>query len=184
MTNSNLKLGYVVTASTKLGYIGAILVCDEKGFPLEFQYTDPILPTQLQKVLYGNSLEHYLKVDVILDNLLAVLSNKVDLLIVKDEQLLDAHNAKADMIRVAQINIVDTKQDDIIEKVKDDEYIFQYSKTAAPMRVTFRENVSQGDTLFEKVAGIIKEAGTCIDIIEPLERVQKSIDVIISKDNE
>ena len=100
MTNSNLKIGYVITTSTNLGYLGAILVSDEKGFPLEFQYTDPILPTKLQKVLYGNSLEKYLKVDVILDNLLKVLSNKVDLLIVKDEQLLEAHNLKTDIISI------------------------------------------------------------------------------------
>ena len=181
---TNLKLGYIITTSTKMGYLGAILVTDEKGFPLEFQYTDPILPTQLQKVLYGNSLEHYLKVDVILDNLLNVLSNKVDLLLVKDEQLLDAHNAKTDMVRVAQINLADTSMAEEVEKVKDDEYIFQYSKTAAPLRVTFREKVEQGDGLFNKVAEIIKDAGTYIDVIEPLERVQKSIEVIISKDNE
>ena len=183
MTNSNLKLGYIVTASTKQGYIGGILVSDEKGFPLEFQYTDPILPTKLQ-VLYGNSLEHYLKVDVILDNLLDVLANKVDLLLVKDEQLLDAHNPKAEMVRVAQINIADAKLDGNYEKVKDDEYIFQYSKTALPIRVTFKEKVSEQDVLFDKVSSIIKDAGSYIDIVEPLERVQKAIDVIISKEND
>ena len=62
MAKEILKIGYVVTTSTNLGYLGAILVSDEKGFPLEFQYTDPILPTKLQKVLYGNSLEKYREV--------------------------------------------------------------------------------------------------------------------------
>lgn len=183
MTNTNLKLGYAITASTKLGYIGAILVSDEKGFPLEFQYTDPILPTQLQKVLYGNSLEHYLKVDVILDNLLNVLSNKIDLLIVKDEQLLDTHNSKIDMVRMTEVNLADTQINGEIEKIKEDEYVFQYSKTAAPVRVTFSKKTDEANPTFTKVSEIIKEAGSYIDIVEPLERVQKSIDVIISKDN-
>ena len=43
MTNSNLKIGYALTSSTNLGYLGAILVSDEKGFPLEFQYMHHIL---------------------------------------------------------------------------------------------------------------------------------------------
>ena len=184
MSDTNLKIGYVITTSTKLGYLGAILVSDEKGFPLEFQYTDPILPTKLQKVLYGNSLEKYLKVDVILDNLLGVLSNKVDLLMVKDEQLLEYNKLKTDMVRIAQTSINDGKNSAEIEKIKDDEYIFQYSKTSAPVRITFKQNVSEQNELFEKVSNIVKQMGNYIDITEPLERVQKSIEIIIAKDNE
>jgi len=181
---TNLKIGFAMTTSTKLGYLGAILVSDEKGFPLEFQYTDPISPTKLQKVLYGNSLEKYLKVDVILDNLLNVLSNKVDLIIVKDEQLLDAQNAKATVIRVVETNMGEVNEKEEIEKVKDDEYIYQYSKTAQPIRVTFKNKISEEDQEFSKISTIIKQLGRNIDITEPLERVQKSIDVIISKDKE
>ena len=185
MSNSNLKIGYVVTTSTNLGYLGAILVSDEKGFPLEFQYTDPILPTKLQKVLYGNSLEKYLKVDVILDNLLKVLSNKIDLIIVKDEQLLAAKDLKTDIIRVSETNTtIETQENFSVEKIKEDEYIFQYSKIASPVRVTFNSKTAESDSVFEKVSNIIKEAGNSIDITEPIERVQKSIDVIISKDKE
>ena len=184
MTNQDLKIGYALTISTKMGYLGAILVSDEKGFPLEFQYTDPIAPTKLQKVLYGNSLEKYLKVDVILDNLLNVLSSKIDILIVKDEQLLDSAKLKTDVIRVSETGSAVGELSQTIEKVKDDEYIFQYSKLAAPVRVTFKENVAEEDALFEKVHSIITKLGENIDVIEPLERVQKSIDVIISKDKE
>lgn len=184
MTNSELKIGFAITTSTKLGYLGAILVSDEKGFPLEFQYTDPIAPTKLQKVLYGNSLEKYLKVDVILDNLLNVLTNNVDLIIVKDEQLLDSNIIKTDMVRIAESGISEKTMKTEAEKVKDDEYLFQYSKTAQPLRVTFKQKVNEDDELFIKVSSIIKQLGEKIDIVEPLERVQKSIEVIISKDNE
>jgi len=184
MTDSNLKIGFAITMQTKLGYLGAILVSDEKGFPLEFQYTDPIAPTKLQKVLYGSSLEKYLKVDVILDNLLNVLSNNVDLIIVKDEQLLDSALIKTDIVRIAESGISEKTMNAEAEKVKDDEYLFQYSKTAQPLRVTFQRKVNDNDEFFIKVSNIIRQLGEKIDIVEPLERVQKSIDVIISKDNE
>ncbi len=184
MINQNLKIGYALTTSTKMGYLGAILVSDEKGFPLEFQYTDPIAPTKLQKVLYGSSLEKYLKVDVLLDNLLNVLSNNIDILIVKDEQLLDSQKSNIDIIRIAETGIVAGESSKEVEKVKEDEYILQYSKIASPVRITFKNKVEEGDALFEKVSSIIKQLGENIDIVEPLERVQKSVDVIISKDKE
>ena len=182
MTNQNLKIGYAITSSTKSGYIGAILVSDEKGFPIEFQYTDPIAPTKLQKVLYGNSLEKYLKVDVLLDNLLKVLSNKIDLLIVQDEQLL-AHD-KTDIVRVTETSITEIQDNKEIDKVKENEFVIRYSKTTPPARITFNKETSSDDTLFQKVYSIIKSLGENINIAEPLERVQKSIEVIISKDKE
>ena len=181
MTNSNLKIGYALTTSTKDGFIGAILVSDEKGFPLEFQYTDPIVPTKLQKVLYGASLEKYLKVDVILDNLLSVLSNKLDLIIVQDEQMLFYNKNKVDMVRIVETNLIDEKTSSEFEKVKGDEYIFLYSKTNSPIRVTFKDNVTEDSPLFTKISDITKNIGQYINITEPLERVQKSIEIIIDK---
>ena len=42
MNHENIKLAYVVsTSSSPNGYLGAVLVTDYKGFPLEFRYTDP-----------------------------------------------------------------------------------------------------------------------------------------------
>jgi len=182
MTNQNLKIGYAITTSTKSGYIGAILVSDEKGFPIEFQYTDPIAPTKLQKVLYGNSLEKYLKVDVLLDNLLKVLSNKIDLLIVQDEQLLGYN--KTDIVRITETSIAEIQDNKDVDRVKENEFIIRYSKTASPTRITFGKEISEDDALFQKVYSITKCLGENINIAEPLERVQKSIEVIVSKDKE
>ena len=155
MINQNLKIGYAITTSTKEGYLGAILVSDEKGFPLEFQYTDPIAPTKLQKVLYGDSLEKYLKVDVILDNLLSVLSNKLDLIIVQDEQLLFYNKTKTEMVRMVETSLNDEKAVVPVEKVKDDEYIFQYSKTSSAVRVTFKNKMTEESPEFAKISEII-----------------------------
>jgi len=46
-------------------YVGGILISDYYGIPVEFKYTEPIKPTNLQKILYGKSIEKYLTVDVL-----------------------------------------------------------------------------------------------------------------------
>ena len=86
-----IKLAYLYVKQTIAGgYLGGVLVCDTKGFPLEFRYTEPIFPTKIQKVLYGHNLDKYLKVDVLLDSLLKVLGTKYDVLIVNDSKLLES----------------------------------------------------------------------------------------------
>ena len=53
MGNENVKLAYgIAYSSSAKGYLGAILITDFKGFPLEFKYTDPIVPTKIQQILY------------------------------------------------------------------------------------------------------------------------------------
>ncbi|MDD3594463.1 MAG: hypothetical protein PHX18_07540 [Candidatus Gastranaerophilales bacterium] len=183
MSNENTKIGYALASSTGSGFIGAILVTDCKGFPLEFQYTDPILPTKIQQVLYGSGLEQYLKVDVILDSLMKVISNKVDILIVKDEQMLGYKSSKVDIVRMSPVNIAETTQENEIQKTKDNEYIVKFSKTSPPLRIQFATAVDENNPVYTKVMELTKYTNNFIDLTEPLERVQKTVELILSKEN-
>ena len=180
MTDS-LKIGYALSLSTPTGIIGGILVTDEKGFPLEFQYTDPILPTKIQRILYGASLDKYLKVDVILDNLLKVLTNKVDFIVVEEDQMLEYDNSKADIVRIVPVNSSDVKIESQIQKNKENEYFMQFSKIRQPVRVQFQKNVNEEDGLFVKIFEAIKLVSSYIDVTEPQVRVTKSLDLILNK---
>ena len=177
----NLKIGYALSLSTPAGIIGGVLVTDEKGFPLEFQYTDPILPTKIQRILYGASLDKYLKVDVILDNLLKVLTNKVDFIIVEEDQMLEYDNSKADIVRIVPVNSADIKIEAEIQKNKENEYFMQFSKIRQPVRVQFQKNIEETDGLFIKISEAIKTVSKYIDVTEPQVRVSKSLDLILNK---
>jgi len=50
-------IGYMSVKKVNDSHIGGILVVNQSGLPIEFKYTDPVIPTQLQKILYGKSLE-------------------------------------------------------------------------------------------------------------------------------
>jgi hypothetical protein len=42
------------------GHIGAVLVVDSQGIPIEFNCTHPVRPTTVQKALYGNNLDTFI----------------------------------------------------------------------------------------------------------------------------
>ncbi len=67
-------LGYMYEEHARDIYRGALLVTDSRGIPKDFRYTEPIRPSRLEKVLYGNALGTYLLEEVILNALVEALS--------------------------------------------------------------------------------------------------------------
>jgi len=73
-SSGNLLLGYIYEEHAQDVYRGALLVTDSRGIPKDFRYTEPIRPSRLEKVLYGNALGAYLLEEVILGALVDALS--------------------------------------------------------------------------------------------------------------
>src|SRR6056297_4054402 len=85
-----MSLGYLmVTRTSESDYVGGIMVTDPYAIPVEFKYSEPIKPTGLQKILYGNSIEKYLLVDVIAKKLLQNIEEKPKFILIEDSRLLD-----------------------------------------------------------------------------------------------
>ncbi|MBQ9581383.1 MAG: hypothetical protein IJR21_03350, partial [Synergistaceae bacterium] len=64
------SLGYMTIDGADGEIRGASLVVDFRGVPMDFRYTDPIRPTKLERILYGNALDVYLREELILQSLL------------------------------------------------------------------------------------------------------------------
>lgn len=179
-----IQLAYCAafTAGNK-GYLGAALVTDYKGFPLEFRYTDPIVPTKIQQVLYGKGLEKYIKIDVITDNLLKVLSHDVSLVIVQDEDLLEFKGANKLIIRLSSTKSPPLSAPGDIQNLKKCEYLLQTSHSANPIRVQFPSDFNCESEEYSMVMKILAETGSFIDVDEPLSRVYKTVDLICAQDS-
>ena len=176
------KLAYLITRQVQTGGIlGAVLICDTNGFPLEFRYTEPIIPTKIQKVLYGNNLEKYLKTDVILDSLLKVLSNNFDHLIVGDDSLLDYKDAKS-IFKVASTQNPLLSGNDKVQVTSDNECLLRIKLAENPIRLTFPRKFKCEGPEFESITATMLEMGENIDILEPMSRVQKSVDLICKRE--
>ena len=57
------------------GYIGAVLVTDERGIPKEFRCTHPVRSTVVQKALYGHNLESHMSFQLCGKPLLGALTS-------------------------------------------------------------------------------------------------------------
>lgn len=67
---------------------GGCLVTDEDTHPLEFRVSGAIRPTNLQKILYGDTLIEYISIDLIGLPMLLALDNKPDIVLVREAEFL------------------------------------------------------------------------------------------------
>ena len=76
-------------------YIGAVLVTDFFGVPNEFRCTHPVKPTEIQRQLYGSTLERHIGVELCGKPLLLALQKKPSLVLVKMQFLLSVREGSA-----------------------------------------------------------------------------------------
>ena len=67
------------------GYIGAALVVDAKGIPLEFRCSVPVRPSAIQTALYGVPIRDYIAFNLCSQPLLASLKTNPELCLVESE---------------------------------------------------------------------------------------------------
>ncbi len=179
MSLEDLKFAYIITSLLSQNtFAGAILVTDYKGFPLEFKYTDPVVPTKIQQVLYGNELENYIKLDVICDNLVTELSDKVHSIFVQDEYLLNYKSDDIPVIRLSQTN-TPALEGQKFNKVKDNEYLLQISSLSSPVRIQLAEKYNIDN--IDKLINPILQAGSYVDICEPFNRINKTLELVVNQ---
>lgn len=183
MKTGDLKLGYLMVASPVPNvYVGGLMVTDARGLPVEFRYTEPIQPTKIQQVLYGQVLSAYIKREVILETLLKSIESKFKCLLVEDEQMQDFPAKGYSILRIAA-----TKSSPIgpVGKTQDiapGEILLQVTPEGSPIRLhTGNGKPKPEEPGVEKPAdptAILLEAGLTMDITEPLKRIEKALEII------
>src|SRR3990170_575214 len=96
-------LGFMVLERTAKedGYVAALMVTDNRGYPLEFRATTPVRPSLVQRTLYGKSLEHYVGVELCGKTLVQQSSRKPKTILVPERQLLDiAAEVEPDIVAI------------------------------------------------------------------------------------
>jgi len=183
MPAENVKLAYgIAYSSGTKGFLGAVLITDYKGFPLEFRYTDPIIPTKIQQVLYGEGLEKYLKIDVITDSLIKALSQEISVLFVQDEDVLSYKDSKIPIVRLSSTKNTPLSAPGDFQKIKNNEVLLQTSHAKAPVRLLFKDDFQCEGAAFDSIVSMLSEAGKFMDVDEPLSRVQKTLELVCSQE--
>ena len=159
-------IGYISVKNIGGKFVGGILVVDDSGIPVEFKYTEPVVPTELQKIIYGKVLEKYLSVEIIAKTLLSKLENKPSIILTDSMDLTDSGD------NVFFITKTTPSQSDIV-KIEDGEYVI--SSGGLSFRLVGNSPIP--DEELEHLRNFAEN----LNVFEPFQRLAKALDYVCSK---
>ncbi len=171
MSDVNMSLGYLmVTRTADNDYVGGIMVTDPYAIPVEFKYSEPIKPTGLQKILYGNSIEKYLLVDVIAKKLLQNLEEKPKFILIEDSRLLDIQfKTPIIFINMPTKGAEESKESKLREELSKDTLESGYD-------ILFNGTLTSDDIKW------LERISDEIDILEPFHRLKEALNYVCSEE--
>lgn len=173
------KIGFFSLYDTETpdSYVGALLVTDDNGIPLEFKCTQSVKPTAIQKSLYGDKLKPYIAVTLCGIPLLNSISNKPDLLFVNIPYALGIRpqiEIPTLLIRRAgeSINLQSNENESEKHRIESESY-------QAIILQAHPDNKEEAKTM----NGKINQLSNNFDLIEPFDRMQKSVEILGKNDS-
>jgi len=152
---------------------GVFLLTDAQTKPLEFRCTNPIRPTTLQTVLYGDSLQRHIMVELIGVPLFNSLKEPPALVLVRESELLNVRPR----ISVAVIQIA--KEDAIPIATNGEEHSARVMESGSgrfqPV-ILIPDSRHPGDRDVAK--GILSEIFNAHDLSEPFTRISNALDQV------
>jgi hypothetical protein len=159
--------------------MGAILVTNQVGVPLEFKYTDPVSATKLHKILYGSSLERFLHEVVIRDRLSKEIRSKPEFYLApyEEKEFLGVMAGK-EMIAVQKFNSLAGETSGPFTRVRDREAIVELEDGPA-LRLAFS---TSDEAIQNKMVTWLQEMAQTMDLLEPMDRVNSALMTICGDD--
>lgn len=179
MASQNNSLGYMVIEGGEGQLRGIALVTDARGIPVDFRYTDLIRPKKLERILYGDSFDTYVKEELILESLLESLETDPQLWICRDKDILaplrEASRTKTVMLEESAHVPLDA-QGHIETSAEPGVYLIQTEPNGAPLRAEFPEGIRTDEV--QQTASILVENAQTMTLLEPFSRIQRLISAL------
>lgn len=174
--SEDLKIGFLtVRAVDKQTYRAGLLVTDAEGKPLEVRATaEALCPTLIQSILYGASLIPTIA-DLCGAPLIQALREHPDLILVDQPAFLELHTAERPVVYVARTG-EELEIDAASEDSATEETLQAPSGRFQPVVLRFGQRVHAGTA--RSVRAKLSSLFTRFDLVEPFERVAKSLKVL------
>ncbi len=173
-SSGNTLLGYIYEDHSNDLYRGALLVTDSRGIPKDFRYTEPIQPSRLEKILYGNALGAYLVEEVILNALVEALGASPVLWLCRDRALfLPLYNkTKLPVIFLHQGGHSPLDHVGEIQSQGENSFLVQLYA----LRDAFLMEVPEQETRkMEQHVALLQEVAETMDLTEPFGRMKEAM---------
>lgn len=153
--------------------MGAILVTNQIGVPVEFKYTEPVTATRLHRILYGTVLERYLHETVIRDRLAREVRALPDYFIAPftEREYLGSLAGRA-MMAIQQANLPAGDSPGPFMRIRDKEIIAQL-EDGPVLRISF-STAEDGEQ--HHMINWLQEFARTMDVLEPLERIRTALE--------
>ncbi len=170
-----LAIGFLtlLTINKEGGRLGAVLITDERGVPQEFRVTEPVKPSQVQRVLYGDSLEPHIGIDIIGRPLLGQVEANPEIYLVDKPflvELRDADNCPVIFLR---------RVGETLSVGGESSGVSVESKRTQPVSL---ETDPQYTEDAREAAEFIRHLGDSLDLLEPFQRIKNAVDVLQIQD--
>jgi len=157
-------------------FMGGLMSVNELGLPTEFLYSEPIRPSKLQVSLYGTTLGKYLMVDVVGKGLVDASQARGVPVIVGHSELLNlATRVKRPLCRVVATSQRPLGEVGEIREKSQEEFAAQLDETHSPYLVNIYDRVNFA---VDQHLPVLVDCAGRFDLLEPLERVKRSLEVV------
>lgn len=145
---------------------GAILITDIDTKPIEFRITAPVCPQNMQTILYGELLNEHIAVELIGLPLINAVNTKPDLILVRDDLLLNISNKQnIPTIRIMRSDEPAAKKELKTQTLNTSNPSYQSAKIYTNGKFT---------ELLEEVAEKLQPFFSQRNLIEPFDRLERA----------
>jgi hypothetical protein len=173
VTTTRNQVGYFRHHRIDDKHMGAILITNQIGVPLEFKYTEPVATTRLHKILYGSVLEKYLHETVIRDRLGREVRTMPDYFITSyDEKEFIGRLADREMMAIQKHAMPRGELSGAFNRIREREIIIEIEEEQLCLRIAFS---TAEEELQRSMASWLQEVAQTMDILEPLDRITSAL---------
>jgi hypothetical protein len=170
---SQKRVGYFSHLKIDERHMGAVLVTNQIGVPLEFKYTEPVVATKLHKILYGSVLEKYLHETVIRDKLGSEIRTVPNYFITSyDEKEFLGSIGDKEMVAVQKYALPPGELSGPFSRIRDREAVIELEDDPVFLRLAFS---TANETVQHEIAAWLQEIARTMDLLEPLDRITSAL---------
>jgi hypothetical protein len=169
------QIGYFCHLSVGEKHIGAILVTNQIGVPVEFKYTEPVIATRLHRILYGAVLDRYLHETVIRERLGREVRALPEYFIApySEREYLGALAGRS-MMAIQKANLPPGDSPGAFTRIREREVIVELEEGPA-LRIAFS---TADDAEQHSMLAWLQEFARTMDVLEPLDRAATALEAL------
>lgn len=156
------------------GYIGAILVTNNDGVPLEFRCTHAVKPTAIQRQLYGGTLQPHIGIELCGKPLLKELRNRPTIIVVKDGFLLGTRTSESEpvVLLTPASGLIETS-DSTVQQARIESSLGNFEPLVLFPSPHHQEDIKMASESLQNIR---------FDPLEPFKRIQTALSTLADKE--